>query len=300
MFLLVGGTGAVGRLVAQQLLQDGKQVRILTRNPATAVDLQRRGAEVFQGDLLQPETIGAALQGVSTLLISVHSFLGLWRSTPEKVDAEGVLRLIDLAAEAGVDHVIYVSVQFSSYDNPVDAFRIKYRVEEHLKASGLSYTILKPNAFMEVWGDMVGKPVIRHGWTVILGRGVNSINFVSVRDVARFVIHSILDKAMRNQVIDIAGPQNLTMNEVAEIYGRAAEISPRIVHIPLALYRSALLIFWPVAPAFVQRMRAVMTYLDQFEQSMSAENSLSKYGESTTRLEDIARKEVGEKDLAKT
>jgi hypothetical protein len=47
-------------------------------------------------------------------------------------------------------------------------------------------------------------------------------------------------------------------------------------------------------------MRAVMTYLDQFEQSMSAENSLSKYGESTTRLEDIARKEVGEKDLAKT
>jgi len=298
MFLMVGGTGAVGRLAARQLLQDGTQVRIITRNPAAADDLRRQGVEVFQGDLLQPEFIREALEDVSTLLISVHSFLGLWRSTPARVDEQGVLRLIDLAREAGVDHVIYVSVQFSSPDNPVDVFQIKYRVERYLKESGLTYTILRPNAFMEVWGDMVGKPVIKHGWSVIIGGGENKINFVSIRDVARFVVHSFRNSVLHNKVVDIAGPQNLTMNEVVEIYGRVAGISPRTLHIPLTLYRWALLILWPVAPAFVQRMRAVMTYLDQFELSMSDDDSLSRYGEKATRLEGVVREQIDVKKLS--
>ena len=64
---------------------------------------------------------------------------------------------------------------------------MKYAAEQALQASGLSWTIIRPTAYMETWAKLIGEPLVKTGKTRIFGRGVNPINFVSASDVAQFV-----------------------------------------------------------------------------------------------------------------
>jgi uncharacterized protein YbjT (DUF2867 family) len=73
MFLIVGATGVLGREATRQLLAAGYQVRAMTRNPESATDLKELGAEVIQGDLIDPPSLERACQGIEAVLAAAHS-----------------------------------------------------------------------------------------------------------------------------------------------------------------------------------------------------------------------------------
>jgi uncharacterized protein YbjT (DUF2867 family) len=125
-----------------------------------------------------------------------------------------------------------------SADHPFDFARTKYSIEEYLKGSGLSYTILRPSWYME-WNVHIhnGKSILEHGKTSLLGKGTKPRNFVAVRDVAQFTVRALLDPKLRNRTIDIGGPQNATNNQVAELYGKIAGLTPKINHMPPRMAR---------------------------------------------------------------
>jgi uncharacterized protein YbjT (DUF2867 family) len=77
MILLVGASGILGREVATLLLAQGQQVRLLVRTPAKVDDLKRAGAEVIQGDLIDPPSLRRACQGVDHVFVAAHSLLGI-------------------------------------------------------------------------------------------------------------------------------------------------------------------------------------------------------------------------------
>ena len=149
MILIVGVTGVLGRETAHQLLAAGHQVRGLTRNPANAEDLKALGAEIVQGDLIDKASLERACQGVDAVMATAHQLMGTGNYTSKAVDDVGHHTLIDAAKAAGVQHFVYVSIQNVSPDHPLDFYRSKAKVEAYLKASGLSYTILRPPALME-------------------------------------------------------------------------------------------------------------------------------------------------------
>ena len=90
----------------------------------------------------------------------------------------------------------------------MELFRAKYDAEQHLRASGARWTIVRATAFVELWAEIMAKPIV-------FGRGDNPINFVSVDDVAAVVERAVVDPSLRGEVLEVGGPQNLTFNELA-------------------------------------------------------------------------------------
>jgi uncharacterized protein YbjT (DUF2867 family) len=289
MILIVGASGRLGRVVAQRLLVQGKAVRAMSRDPHSLANLRRQGAEVVSGDLRDPANLLQACQGVDQVLAAAHALVGKCDNNPHTVDALGNRQLIDAAKAMGVKHFVFVSVQNASPNSSLEFFRIKYHTEEYLRASGLNFTILRPCAFMELWTDLIGKPIIEQGKITIFGRGNNPINFVSVEDVARIACIAPDDSFTRNQVIEVGGPANLTMNQVAEVFERASGRQAKKRHIPLLMMRVMSILMQLANPALSRQIRAGI-YMDTAYLRFDMTNTARAFGVEMTAFDEIARR----------
>ena len=289
MILIVAASGRLGSVVVQHLLAQDKSIRVMTRNPPGLAHLKQQGVEVVSGDLRDLASLTSACQGVEQVLAAAHALDGKGDNNPQTVDDMGNRRLIDAAKAAGVKHFIFVSVQGASPDSPMEFFRIKYRTEEYLRASGLSFTILRPAAFMDLWAQLIGQPIIEQGKTTIFGRGNNPINFVAVEDVARFICTVLDDPRAHNQVIEVGGPENLTMNQVAEIFERTSGRRAKKRHVPLPMMRVMSILMQPINPALSRQIRAGI-YMDTANLCCDMTETARAFGIQLTPLEELARR----------
>jgi NADH dehydrogenase len=287
MILIVGASGRLGSVVVRHLLAQGKSLRVMTRNPLGLAHLKQQGVEIVSGDLRDRATLASACQGVEQVLAAAHALDGKGDNNPQTVDDRGNRHLIDAAKAAGVKRFNFVSVQGASPDSPLEFFRIKYRTEEYLRASGLNFTILRPGTYMELWAQLIGQPIRERGKTTIFGRGNNAINFVSVQDVARFVSIALDDPRACNAVIEVGGPENLTMNQVAAIFERASGSQAKKRHIPLPLMRVMSILIRPLNPAMSRLIRNGI-YMDTGNLRSDTANTARAFGIQLTSLEEIA------------
>ena len=95
---------------------------------------------------------------------------------------------------------------------------MKYLAEKELQASGLMWTVIQATAFMETWGEIIGRPLLKTGKAIVFGHGNNPINFVSIYDVEQFVEMALVTNAMDKTIIEVGGPQNLSMRQVVKIF----------------------------------------------------------------------------------
>jgi uncharacterized protein YbjT (DUF2867 family) len=291
MILVVGSTSSVGTRVIPQLLAQGEKVRAMTREPSKpeAERLKELGAEVVQGDLRDPGLVVHACQGIKKVLAAAHGFApGQTGNTPRTVDDVGNRNLIDAAKGAGVEHFVFISVLGASPTSSLDFFRIKYSAEQYLQKSGLSYTILRAAAFMEFWAVMVGEPILMTGKTTIFGRGNNPINFVSAEDVAKFSVMALLENKARNQVIEIGGPENLTFNQVAELFEEVSGRPAKKKHVPLPMLHVMRLLSRPFNPILSKQITAGIL-MDTKNQVYDMNSTLERYPIKQKRLNEIAQ-----------
>jgi uncharacterized protein YbjT (DUF2867 family) len=288
MILIVGASGRLGSEVAQRLLAQGTPVRAMSRDISNLEKLTRLGAEPVMADLRDSRSLAHACEKVDKVLAAAHAFTGRGDNTASNVDAAGNRRLIDACRAAHVQHFVFTSVRDARADHPVDFFRIKFGVEEYLRASGLSYTILRPTAFMEFWATLIGQPIVEKGRTTIFGRGSNPVNFVSVADVAKFALIALENSAAQNQVIEIGGPENLSLRQVAEIFERVTGKNGKKRHVPLPLMKVMTVLVRPVNPA-LSRQIAAGVYMDTEDQTFDMTETLRRFPVSLTRLEDVVR-----------
>src|SRR5258708_5551717 len=284
---MVGASGRLGSVVVGHLLAKGKGIGVMTRNPLGFGHVKQEGVEIVSGDLRDPASLASACQGVEQVVAAAHALDGKGDNNPQTVDDMGNRHLIDAAKAAGVKHFIFVSVQGASPDSPLEFFRIKYRTEEYLQASSLNFTILRPGAYMELWAQLIGQPIREQGKTTIFGRGNNPINFVSVQDVARFVRIALDDPRMCNAVIEVGGPENLTMNQVAEIFERASRRQAKKRHIPLLMMRLMSILMRPLNPAMSRLIRNGI-YMDMAHLRSDTADTARAFGIQLTSLEEIA------------
>ena len=250
MILVAGGTGTLGRETVARLTAAGREVRVLTRNVAHVAGM---GVEVTTGDVREPSTLAAAVRGVSAVVSSVHGFLGGRGAGPEEVDHQGNRNLVRAAAEAGVEHFLLLSVLDARPDHSMSLHRAKYAAEQHLHASTMSWTVLRPSSYVETWADIVGSKLASGGPALVFGRADNPINFVSVQDVATLVERALTDPALHGQTIDVPGPDNLTMEQLAVNLG-----ANKVRHIPRGALRFLSATLPPWAPAFARQTHAAL------------------------------------------
>jgi uncharacterized protein YbjT (DUF2867 family) len=236
MILLAGGTGRLGTAVATRLIGRGLPVRVLTRDPVRAAHLAARGVEVATGDVRDRATLPAAIRGADVIVSAVQGFSGPGGVSPATVDWQGNVNLIDAASAAGTQLVL-MSVAGAAEDSPMELFRMKYAAEEHLRASGIRWTIVRATAFLELWIDLMTSTATRSGRPLVFGKGNNPISFVSVTDVAALVEHAVTDPEARGRILEIGGPENLTFNELAAAIQVAAGRAGTPRHVPPPVLR---------------------------------------------------------------
>ncbi len=294
MFLIVGATGVLGHEATRQLLAAGYKVRAMTRYPEKATDLKQLGAEVIQGDLIDPPSLRRACQGIEAVLASAHQLMGTGKYSSSAVDDVGHRSLIDAARAAGVQHFVYVSIMGATADHSVDFFRTKIKIEQYLKQSGLSYTILRPPAFME-WHihNLLGLGILQTGKATIYGRGENRTNFIAGRDVARFAVLALTDSRLRRKTLEVGGPDNVTKNQVAQMYGMFSGHPARVSHVPDGMMRVMSPIMHPFQPV-LSRLMAFSVWNDTTDQTFDPCDLLKEYPMNMIHVEDFIREKVKE------
>lgn len=219
--LVVGATGFMGHEAVQQLLSAGMRVRAMTRTPEKAVELQKLGAEVIQGDLIDPPSLARACQGMDAVVSAAHSLLGSGKYSSAAVDDAGQRALIDAAKAAGVEHFVFTSILGASSNSPIDFVRSKVAIEAYVQGCGMKYTILRPPAFMEWHAHIyLGKDILEKGKATILGKGEVLTNFMAAGDVAKFVVIALKDPRACNRILEIGGLDNISKNDLAKMYIR--------------------------------------------------------------------------------
>lgn len=287
--LIVGATGVLGKETTHQLLVAGHKVRAMTRDLQKGAALREMGAEVVQGDLIAPASLIRACQGVDAVLAAAHQLMGTGKYTSEAVDNAGHRSLIDAAKSAGVKHFVYASAQHASADHPTDFFRTKAKVEAYLKASGLSYTILRPPAFME-WHvhNLLGAAILTTGKTTVYGAGNNPINFMAGTDVARFAVIALTDPRLRNRTIEIGGPDNLSKNQVVKLYEKYSGRTAKVSHVPTGVMKVMSPILRPVQPV-ISRLMAFSVWADTTDQCFDPAAMLKEFPMALTHVDDFVR-----------
>ena len=231
--LVTGATGKQGGAVARQLLDAGLRVRAFTRdatNPA-AKALADRGADVVIGDLQAEASVRNALGGADAVF-SVQ--------TPAEAGVAGEIRqgklLIDLADDAGVKHFVYSSVGSAHRRTGVPHFDSKYEIEEHLRASRLPHTVLRPVYLMENW-DYTREPLSTGILPTPLSPGT-VLQQVTVEDVGAFASMAITDPGRWiGRAIDLAGDE-LSMEGTAAVFGRVMGQPVKVEQIPWEFLRT--------------------------------------------------------------
>lgn len=231
MILVAGGTGRLGTVLVRDLVGRGERVRVLTRQPGRAAHLLAPGLEVVAGDVCAPRTLVPAAEGVDVVVSALHGFAGPGRVSPGRVDRDGNRHLVRAAAAAGAD-VVLLSVVDAAADAPMSLSRAKHTAEQYLRASSVPWTVVRCTAFLETWADVLAGPVVP-------GRGANPITFVAVADVAATVRDAVLDATLRGRVIEVCGPDDLTLDDLAGAVRRRRPRGPEPRHVPLIVLRLA-------------------------------------------------------------
>ena len=220
MNLIVGATGLVGGEICRRLVGNRKPVRALVRPTGDASrmeELRASGAELAVGDLKDPASIQAACAGADAVLSTASSMLSRQPGdTIDGVDRIGQLQLVEAAKAAGVKHFVYLS--FSPMPEDFALQRAKREVEQALIASGMTYTILRPSLFMEIWlSPALGFDVAARR-ARIYGTGENPISWISFPNVADFAVRSLDTPAARNATFTLGGPEALSPLAVVRIF----------------------------------------------------------------------------------
>jgi len=290
MILVVGASGALGRIVCQRLLENGKIVRATSRDPENRLrSLKDLGAETLYGDLRNPDSLRQVCVDVDKVVLSAHALFGRGGERSELIDLKGQQAMIDAAKAAGVDHLVLVSIRGADPESPVAFARFKYGSEQHLRDSGLSYTILQPSAFMGFHTyEMIGKPIAETGKARLFGKGESLRNYVAEEDVAEFVLMALDDPALRGQTIEIGGPDNFTPLQVVALYEQLTGREAHVSHVPRAALRSMSTVLRPFHPGLSQVM-AFGLDSDIHGDPFDPGPILERYPLQLTHLQDYAR-----------
>jgi uncharacterized protein YbjT (DUF2867 family) len=208
--LVIGATGRVGRHVVEQLATRGADVRVLTRDRAKATF--PASVEVAQGDLLDIDALRAAFSGVSTLF--------LLNAVTGDEFTQAIITL-NVAREAGVDRVVYLSVFGADRAVNVPHFAVKSGAERMLEAMGFGATILRPTYFIDN-EVMVREVIVQHG-VYPMPIGSKGVAMVDARDIAEVAAMELVRRheapgALPSETINLVGPDTLTGVDIAAIW----------------------------------------------------------------------------------
>ena len=211
--LITGATGNIGRELTSLLARRGIPFRAMVRNPDQEKALTSLpGVDVVAGDFNNPATIASALDGIE------RAFL----LTPSSEQAEGQqLRFVEQARKAGVRHLVKLSQLSADVHSPVRFLRYHAVVEQAIRDSGLDFTFLRPNLFMQ--GLLSFRQTIARSGQFYAPIGEAAVSVVDVRDIASVAAAALTEADYAGQTYTLTGPDALTHTAMANMLSTALD-----------------------------------------------------------------------------
>ncbi len=229
--LITGATGNVGSAVLEHLGTTDMDVRVLTRDESKAKSYRDRGVEAVVGDYLEPETLGPALEGVSTvfLLTPIH---------PDQVPQ--AINVIEATKESGNDpRVVRLSVHQASHEAPTRISRQHAEIEDKLISSGLPYTLLQPQSFMQNT-LMTARTVASEG-RIYQPFGNGRLGMIDARDIGEVAAKVLTEDGHEGKAYTLTGPAAISFYDVAQALSEVLGKEVSYVSISLERAKEAML-----------------------------------------------------------
>jgi NADH dehydrogenase len=232
-----GSTGSLGKRVVDALVAAGDTVRAVSRDPSARTRWPSSRVENAAADLRDPASLARACTGVTHVVTTANGFVGRGPNASVLVDGAGNLALIAAARDAKVEHFVFVSAKLAAPDSPIDSFRFKFEAEQALAASGMSHTIVRPTSMIESWLERADAAL--HGGQPfpIVGHGDRPINFIASDDAARYIALAVRAPRVRNKFLTIGGPEDISLNDLADRISTACGEKLRARHVPISVAR---------------------------------------------------------------
>lgn len=215
---VAGATGETGRRIVKELVGRGIPVRALVRSRELAAQVLPPEAEVVVGDVLDPATLRAGMEGCTVVLCATGARPSWDPFLPYRVDYEGTKNLVDVAKAQGIQHFVLISsLCVSQLFHPLNLFWLilvwKKRAEEYLQNSGLTYTIIRPGGLKNQ--DNEDGIVLSQADTLFEG----SIPRLKVAQVA---VESLFQPAAKNRIFEIIAKPGVPRREWSDLFALAS------------------------------------------------------------------------------
>lgn len=227
--LVTGATGTVGREVVKGLLGRGICVRVAARSKRAFEELGPVDCRVF--DFHCAQSARNIWEGIRRVFLL----------TPlEESMAEVASQLIEHAKAAGVQHVVRLSAMGADGSQDTELGRVHRAVEQAIEAAGLSFTFLRPNAFMQNYLTAFGASIRAEG-LFALPQGAGRVSLVDARDVAAVAVAALTEAGHQAKAYDLTGPEALSNWQVAQLLSEATQRPIRYRDVSESKARNALL-----------------------------------------------------------
>jgi uncharacterized protein YbjT (DUF2867 family) len=227
LIVVTGATGRQGGAAMRHLRDRGFPVRALTRNPddPKARLLFGQGVEVVRGDLEDEASLVRALDGA----YGVYSVQN-WRASDIEGEIRQGIRLADAAKRSRISHFVYSSVAAADQRTGIPHFDSKFRVEEHIRGTGMRFTIVRPVFFMENWLGM--RQGIQDGVLSLPLTPETHLQMVAVDDIGGWVAMAIEHSGRwQDRSYELAGDE-LSMAELTQVFARRLGREVRYRQVP--------------------------------------------------------------------
>ncbi len=215
---VAGATGETGRRIVQELIARNIPVRALVRDIEKARGILSPEAELVVGDVLQPQSLNAALGDSTVLLVATGAKPSFDPTGPYKVDFEGTKNLVEAARAKGIEHFVLVSsLCTSQLFHPLNLFWLilvwKKQAEEYIQKSGLTYTIVRPGGLKNE--DNTDAIVMQSADTLFDGS-------IPRQKVAQVAVEALFEADARNKIVEIVAKPEAPSKTFGELFANVA------------------------------------------------------------------------------
>jgi uncharacterized protein YbjT (DUF2867 family) len=222
VILLTGVTGKTGGETAKQLLAKGAKLRAIVRSEAKAAHLKAAGVELVVGELADANVVRHAMQGVDKALVILPN--GKNQQAMEQ-------QFTDIAKATGVKHLVKMSSMEAVAHAATPIPKAHWAVEEYIRASGLPWTMLKPNFFMQNLLSSANGIKTTGQFSLPMGNGTTGM--ADIRDIAAVAVEVLTGQGHAGKSYEITGPEVLTFHQVAERFSEV--LGKKVVYVPMAM-----------------------------------------------------------------